>query len=225
MSTTPNINLPLMETGQAQKELDFNELAVICDILIGGVLDRDLTAPPGGESEGDAYIVNATATGTWAGHEDDIAYYFGGVYKFLPPEVITGTILWILDEAVFVKWEPGSPGSYEIQQVGVNVPAAVQTESGTSYSMLGADSTKYLRFTNAAAKTFNVQDEVDEALPTDGEWHIRNVGVADLTIVEDTAVTVNPPSGGTLVLGQGMTATLKRVAEDEFDLFGQTVAA
>lgn len=37
------------------------------------VLDKDLTAPPGGESAGDRYIVASVASGDWTGKEKDIA--------------------------------------------------------------------------------------------------------------------------------------------------------
>ena len=105
------------------------------------------------------------------------------------------------------------------------IRAPVATESGTTYDLASADEGKYIRFTNTSAKTVNVRDEVDHALPANGEWHIRNVGANDLTLDEDTAVTINPPADGTLVVPPGGTVTLKRVAEDEFDLFGVTVPA
>lgn len=64
--------------------------------------DRGLTAPPGGETDGQAWIPAATATGDWAGHEDEIAVFRGGVWSFVTP--IEGEILWIKDEDIFVKW-------------------------------------------------------------------------------------------------------------------------
>lgn len=114
MSTTPNLTLPLMETGQAQKEVTFNQVAVIIDVLEGGIIDRDLATPPGSPSEGDAYIVAATATGVWATHENDIAYYFGGVWNFLSPDVGIGRNQWLLDEELFVQYFPGSDGFWDI---------------------------------------------------------------------------------------------------------------
>lgn len=102
-------------------------------------------------------------------------------------------------------------------------PAPVLPVTGTTYDVLAADVGSYLRFTDAGAKTVTVQDDATEALPDNGEWHIRNAGAGDLTLVEDAGVTINPPAGGTLVLEEGMTITLKRVAADEFDLIGQTV--
>lgn len=40
------------------------------------VLSDLLTAPPGGEAIGDMYIPLATATGAWAGEEDNIAIWW-----------------------------------------------------------------------------------------------------------------------------------------------------
>jgi hypothetical protein len=125
------------------------------------------------------------------------------------------------------KWESRRMTAQEIADLGGGGsagPAAVETISAADTNLLDTDAGKYLRFTNAAAKTLTVQDDATLALPEDGEWSIRNVGAGDLTLIEDTAVTINPPNGGTLVIPQGGTASLKRVAEDEFDLMGQVVA-
>jgi hypothetical protein len=43
------------------------------------VRNRTTTAPPGSPADGDTYIPAATATGAWAGHEDDVAVYSGWV--------------------------------------------------------------------------------------------------------------------------------------------------
>jgi len=62
------------------------------------VKDRDLTAPPGGEADGDTYIPAATATEAWAGHEDDIAVWdaTAGAWLFYTPR--TGWVAFIEDE-------------------------------------------------------------------------------------------------------------------------------
>ena len=66
------------------------------------VIDKDLTAPPGGESVGDRYIVAATATGAWAGQEDNIAECTGTgptTWSFTTPD--EGYALWVEDEDKF----------------------------------------------------------------------------------------------------------------------------
>lgn len=125
----------------------------------------------------------------------------------------------------------------EVVQEGVNKKVAsselgggggvsvVETISDASSNLLASQAGKYLRFTSALAKTLTVQDDATETMPDNGEWHIRNVGAADLTIAAGSGVTIHEPNSGTLVVPQGGTVTLKRVIADEFDLLGQTVAA
>ncbi len=64
------------------------------------VIDRGLTDPPGSPSDGDAYIPLATATGDWAGHENDIAIWVDNdsAWTFLTPS--EGWLCWINDEDV-----------------------------------------------------------------------------------------------------------------------------
>ena len=78
------------------------------------IIDKDLTAPPGGEAEGDRYIVGGSATGDWAGHDDDIAEYDGVAWMFMTPE--EGWFVHINDEDKFYKftgsvWEELTGGS------------------------------------------------------------------------------------------------------------------
>jgi hypothetical protein len=61
------------------------------------VIDRDLTAPPGSPTSGDTYIPAATATGDWAGHEDEIALWDGSDWVFYTPR--TGWVAFIEDES------------------------------------------------------------------------------------------------------------------------------
>ena len=47
-------------------------------LLKGSVLSASTTAEPGAPTDGDLYIVPASATGTdWAGQDEDLAYYDG----------------------------------------------------------------------------------------------------------------------------------------------------
>lgn len=48
------------------------------------ILDRTLTAPPGSPPAGGAYIPAATATGAWAGKENQIAIWSGSAWVFYP---------------------------------------------------------------------------------------------------------------------------------------------
>jgi hypothetical protein len=63
----------------------------------------ELTVPPGGESEGDMYLVIATATGGFAGQEDNLAYYINAAYEFYTPEV--GMIIYVDDIDTHKHWD------------------------------------------------------------------------------------------------------------------------
>lgn len=108
---------------------------------------------------------------------------------------------------------------------GGSCSAVSVPDDSTTYNVAATDVCIYRRMTNNSAKTINVRPNSTEALPDDGEWHFRNVGTADLTIVEGEGVTVIPPADGSLVIPQAGTVTLKRVGVDQFELFGQTVEA
>ena len=95
-------------------------------------------------------------------------------------------------------------------------------DATTARNLEDDDKGRYLRFTNASAKTLTVRPDSTEALTDNAEYSGRNVGAGDLTIVEGAGVTINEPAGGSLVIPEGGTFTLKRVDVDEFDLFGIT---
>lgn len=113
--TTTSGGLPLMQQTQSSRYLTYNELAWALNVLQTGVLDRDLSTPPGSPTEGDAYIVASGGTGAWSGEDDSIAFYFGGIWNFLEPEIGQGNGIYVQDEGVRVRWDAeASPASYAV---------------------------------------------------------------------------------------------------------------
>lgn len=101
--------------------------------------------------------------------------------------------------------------------------SAISTESGTTYDALNTDNGKYIRLTNSSAKTVTFRPDSTHLMPPNGEWHFRNVGAGNATLTAGAGVTLNTPSGGSLVVAQDMTVTVKWVVADEYDVIGQTV--
>lgn len=84
--TTPILGLPEMEASQNQKYLTANEVTNRIDALINlTVFNRVTIAPPGSPSAGDRYIVGISATGAWAGQENNIAVWIGTRWVFFVP--------------------------------------------------------------------------------------------------------------------------------------------
>jgi hypothetical protein len=103
-------------------------------------------------------------------------------------------------------------------------PSPVITESTTARILALTDASAYIRHTNASASTVTVPPQTDVVWVADTEIYIRRAAAGNLTLTPGSGVTLNAPSGGTLVLTDGMSVGLKRVAENVWDVVGQTVA-
>lgn len=104
MDQTANLALPYIMPTQAQKHITHNEALARLDAIVQlSVLDRDLTAPPGAPTDGDRYIVAASATGAWAGWDAAVAAFIEGAWTRLDPQ--PGWLCWIADEELLVAWD------------------------------------------------------------------------------------------------------------------------
>lgn len=129
MSTT-QLGLSTMTEAQALAYLLINDSLVKIDAIIQlSVKDRGLTSPPGSPVEGDRYLIAATATGTWTGHDGQIAIYTGGGWVYLTAK--EGWKVWIDDEDLLVIYD-GSSWVVHGRQA-TTIAALAQTISG-SYS-------------------------------------------------------------------------------------------
>lgn len=102
MSDTPNLGLPYIDGGQAQKHVTHNEALRMLDAAIQiAVLDRTRTVPPATPGEGQRHVVAADAGGAWSGHGQAIASWQDGAWAFLVPKA--GWCIWsVADDAMLV---------------------------------------------------------------------------------------------------------------------------
>lgn len=99
--TTPRLSMPEIVESQAGKYLTHNEALRVLDALVQlTVQDRDLTAPPGSPANGQCWIVGASATGAWVGHDGEIAQRYAGAWYFIAPQ--EGWRAWVVDEQMLV---------------------------------------------------------------------------------------------------------------------------
>lgn len=113
--TTPR-GSPELTTGQAVPETTVNEQIrrTEAGACLFPVKDKDLTAPPGSCSDGDSYIIAATATGLWVGKEKQIATAVGanaasGWYYHTPVE---GFFAYPQDENTLYRYDGSAWGIY-----------------------------------------------------------------------------------------------------------------
>lgn len=113
MPISPIIKAPYCEQGAAS-ETSVNE-AINRQENIGAlyILDRDLSTPPGSESNGDAYLVKAPGSGGWAGEDNNIAAYYNG-YVFIPPH--GGMVAFVADEKIWIGYSPLEAAWHPLQR-------------------------------------------------------------------------------------------------------------
>jgi hypothetical protein len=102
MTTTDHLGITLVEQSQSQKEVTVNTALAMLDAMLNtGIVDKDLTAPPGSPVSGNLYIVASGATGAWAGKDNQVAWY-NGAWKFIVPA--EGLTFWVRDEDKLYSW-------------------------------------------------------------------------------------------------------------------------
>lgn len=155
MATTNHLGVTLVEQAQAQKEVTVNEaLARIDAMLNTGAIDKDLTTPPGSPSEGDVYLVAASATGDWSGHDGDIAY-FDQNWRFITPRA--GVNLWLNDEGRRYTYDGSAWSASEGPDLkAYSYATATNASSGTSADIdLSSGNIHNLTLTDNCTLTFS----------------------------------------------------------------------
>ncbi len=84
MSNSPNLLLPYLETGQAQKEVTHNEALRLLDAVVQLSVLATQTVPPGSPVDGQRWIVGSGGTAAWAGQDNKIALWSSG-WNFIRP--------------------------------------------------------------------------------------------------------------------------------------------
>jgi hypothetical protein len=138
--TTSRFALPLLQSGQAQKEVYHNEALAQIDLALhANVMDISVDAPPAGPAMGDCWIVGANPTGAWAGQAGAIAGWTSGGWRFVAPH--EGMQVWCISELMWVQhlgntWIRGRISGDALwlhgrQVVGERRPAIMSPAGGT----------------------------------------------------------------------------------------------
>ena len=84
-STTPRLGLPLLFSGQAQKEFYVNEAHALTDALLHAACEGETAIPPATPAEGGTWLVATGATGEWSGQDGKLASRQAGNWLFAAP--------------------------------------------------------------------------------------------------------------------------------------------
>lgn len=215
---TPVLGLPELVSGQALPETTVNEQT---RILEQGArwfvfLDRDLATPPGSPADGDAYLVAASATGAWSGHDGEIAWRMSTACEFITPSEGMGA--YVADENKAFTFN-GSTWD-ELATAAASV-TSVTTQSGTSYTLDADDANSVILFTNASGCDVTVPDGVF-SVGDFIELHQQTTGT--VAVLDNGTSTVNARDDMIFLSGQYSVAGLRCTATDVFNLTGDLEA-
>ena len=91
---TPRLALPLLQPGQAQKEMTCNEALARLDLAAqGAVVAVGAETPPASPAPGACWLLGAAPGGAWAGYPHALAGWTSSGWIFLEPH--EGMQLWV----------------------------------------------------------------------------------------------------------------------------------
>ncbi|HYJ30485.1 MAG TPA: DUF2793 domain-containing protein [Allosphingosinicella sp.] len=137
---SPRFALPFILPGQAQKELFHNEALIAVDALLHAAVESGpVTVPPSTPVAGQSWVVAGGAGGAWAGHEQSLASWTSGGWRFTAPGA--GMIVWNKAGGHWLQWTGSGWSSGELpatkilvdgqQVVGARQPAVPNPSGGT----------------------------------------------------------------------------------------------
>lgn len=85
-STTKNAGLPLLFSGQSQKEFFLNQSLETIDALLSKAVEATLNDPPTSPNDGECYLIGSNPTANWASRKDEIAVRIAGSWHFVTPK-------------------------------------------------------------------------------------------------------------------------------------------
>ncbi len=200
MDETTNLRMPYLMAAEAQKHVTHNEALRTLDALVQlSVIDRDLTGPPGTPAEGDRYIPAATATGAWAGKEDNIAAYLDGAWMFYTPKA--GWIAWLVDEAIPVIWDGGSWVQLTLEAAATASLFGINTTADTTNRLAVKSDAVLFSHDDVTPGNDDIQVKVNKKATGDTGSHLFQTGFsgrAEFGLIGDDDFTVKVSPDGTV---------------------------
>ncbi|MGI4732480.1 MAG: DUF2793 domain-containing protein [Janthinobacterium lividum] len=113
--TTARLALPLLQPGQAQKELFHDEALTLIDLAVQCVVEAvGVDVPPATPVPGQGWIVGAAPIGDWAGQAGAIAGWTDGGWRFVA--ALDGASAWSRADRCVARF---TDGGWQIGQARV----------------------------------------------------------------------------------------------------------
>lgn len=118
--TTDRYSLPLLQAGQAQKELTHNEALTLIDAILHAQAESaSLSAPPGGAVAGQCWIVATGGSAEWSGHDGELACMTTAGWRFILPR--RGMRVAVTDDGYAYIYDGGAWGPEPVRSDGLYI--------------------------------------------------------------------------------------------------------
>jgi len=230
-SSGPNLGLIVEEVQGTNWYDEARRLLRGLDGLVQpSIKDKDLTAPPGSPTDGDCYIVGASATGAWATHDKAIARYSSveTAWEFFTPS--EGWSVYAQDEDKLYRYSGSSWGAATAASQAESIVIACSDETtdlttGTAVVTLRMPYAMTVSAVKASVTTAPtgaaLQVDINEAgvsilstvLSIDaGETTSTTAAtpavVSDSSLAADAEITIDIDQVGSTIAGAGLKVTL-----------------
>ena len=241
-TTQPNIGL---QAGWSANEANWGDkmnanLRAIDTLMQARVISSTLSAPPGGVSEGDTFIIAAAPGGDWSGRATQIARWSvtgltTPAWEYFLPKI--GWIVWDLGLGLPRRftasgWVIGSTNVAGVegleQALLAKAPAAVPVVdvTVTALTLALGHAGSVVRIETATAATVTIPNNSAVAFPVGTVISVRQTGAGQATIAAGLGVALNVPSGLTAVArAAGSVLLIHKVSVNSWDLSGDGAPA
>src|SRR6478672_3862116 len=205
MSTEPITGEPYQGAGSLQTDAVQNSTLNYFGAWVNCVvLSVVLTTPPGSPANGDRYIVGASATGAWAGHDDELAVYRDG-WQFYP--ALEGVTVYNLDDGL--DWINEGSGGWALKGGGGPGGDVVGPASSTNNHVALFDGTtgKLLKDGGALPAGLTDGDKGDIAVSSSGTvWTLDTDVVTNAKLANMATLTIKGRATGSTGDPEDLTA-------------------
>lgn len=211
--STPILPFAVWQSGTNQNSIPANDNSLRNQILNGLVIGV-VNDAPGGDSDGDIYVVGDTPAGDFAGFEEhDLAIFMAGAwYAYAPAPGVVVNIAGVLK-----RWDESTTTYVDVASGGGDNLSIITENSGFDVDP-ATHSGRHRLILAGGDVAFNVS----EGYSTGNVFNI--VATAALELLT-TGVTLTPPAGGTLGLSSNMAVSIAMTSPTAGRVIGQTVPA
>jgi hypothetical protein len=127
---TSRLALPMLQPGQAQKEVYHNEALALLDLAVqSAVVSIGENEPPSAPLQGASWIIGTAPMGAWSDAANQLAGWTAGGWRFVVP--FDGMVVWSLADGLQARfgagvWVLGDSRCTRLVVAGVQVVGARQ---------------------------------------------------------------------------------------------------